>query len=191
MNHKDLNQQIGNVDLYLLDQILKGRFEGRKRILDAGCGEGRNLKYFIRNGCEVHGVDSSPMAIKMLQMTHKEHKDNFKVGSIEQLEYDDDYFGAIICSAVLHFASNEAHFLKMMDALTRALKPTGILFIRMASDIGIDKESAHSSDFTYLLTSPMLDKIQKDYNLRLIEPFKTVVVDGKRSMAVLLFEKEL
>jgi len=191
MDYKALNEQIGNIDLYLLDQILKGRFDGRKRLLDAGCGEGRNLKYFINNGLEVHGVDSNPMAIKMLKMTYKAQQDNFKVGVLEQLEYDDDYFGVVICSAVLHFARSEEHFMSMMEAMVRALKPTGTLFIRMACDVGLSTPVDEKQGFSFLLTKPILDKTLKQFNLKMLEPFKTVLVNGERSMAVLVLEKEM
>ncbi len=40
MNFQDLNKEIGNIDIYLLDQILKGRYQQTHRILDAGCGFG-------------------------------------------------------------------------------------------------------------------------------------------------------
>ncbi len=189
MDYKSLNQQIGNVDIYLLDQILKGRFDGRKRLLDAGCGEGRNLPYFINNGLEVHGVDTNPQAIKMLQMMYKDHRDNFKVGSIEQLEYDDDYFGAIICTAVLHFASNKDHFMLMMEALARTLKPTGNLFIRMSCNVGLATSDGSDQGFTYLLTKQDLQEALDAFNLHLVDPFKTVLVEDKRSMAVLMLEK--
>lgn len=189
MNYKILNQQLGNIDLYLLDQILKGRFEGRQRILDAGCGEGRNLKYFIDQGREVHGVDNNPMAIKMAQMTYREQKDNFKVGSLESLEYDDDYFGAIICSAVLHFARDEAHFIAMMEAMVRALKPTGLFFIRMATTEGLSAKEQEEQGFTYFINLETLNRLIEKFNLRMLEPFKTVVVANKRSMATIVLEK--
>jgi len=189
MNYKAINDQVGNLDLYLLDQILKGRFEEQKRILDAGCGEGRNLKYFVNNNYDIYGVDSNQMAIKMLKMTYPELKDNFQAGLIGNLEYDDDHFDTIICSAVLHFADNEEHFNMMMQSLVRVLKPTGSLFIRMATNIGL--KHADSEEFSYLLTQEKISKIPEEYNLRFTEPFKTVLVDGKRSMGVLVLEKSL
>jgi len=188
MNYKELNQQLGNVDLYLLDQILKGRFEDHNKILDAGCGEGRNLKYFVNTGYEIYGVDSNQMAIKMLQMTYPQLKDNFKETLIGNLEFDDEYFDAVICSAVLHFATDKEHFLNMMDSLVRVLKPTGLLFIRMATDIGID----HNDDeFSFRLTQELIDDLPESFNLSFLEPFKTVLVDGKRSMGILVLEKGL
>ena len=41
----ELRAQFGDVDIYLFDQLLRGRFDARRRILDAGCGGGRNLPY--------------------------------------------------------------------------------------------------------------------------------------------------
>ncbi|MDX1627331.1 MAG: methyltransferase domain-containing protein, partial [Fulvivirga sp.] len=95
MEYKQLNQVLGHVDIYLLDQILKGRFEGRKRLLDAGCGEGRNLRYFADNKYEVHGIDTNPTVVKMCKMSYPEYSDNFFHNSIEYLEFDDDYFNSI------------------------------------------------------------------------------------------------
>ncbi|MTI22338.1 class I SAM-dependent methyltransferase [Fulvivirga sp. RKSG066] len=189
MDYKALNQQVGNIDLYLLDQVLKGRFEGYKKILDAGCGEGRNLKYFANNGCDLYGIDTNAMAIKMLQMSFPAHKENFKAGSIENMEFDDDYFDLIICSAVLHFAEDEDHFKSMLEAMVRALKPTGTLFIRTASADYVGTEKAEDQGFTFLLTKELLEEVTAQLNLRLLEPFKAVVVLNKRSMAVLVLEK--
>ena len=71
MSPATLNQLLGNADLYLLDQILKGRFAPGMRILDVGCGEGRNLVYFIRQGMDVWGIDRNPEALKLLRMYGK------------------------------------------------------------------------------------------------------------------------
>lgn len=188
MHYKDLNNAVGNVDIYLLDQILKGRFEGYKRILDAGCGEGRNLKYFAQNGYDIYGIDTNPMAIKMLQMMYKSvPKDNFLHGNIEELPWKDNFFDAIICSAVLHFAPERAAFYQMIYELIRVLNQKGTLFIRMATTVGL-AEPADTS-FSYLLTPDDIDNLQQDLGLKKLEPFKTVVVEDQRSMCVLVLEK--
>jgi len=46
MNITTLKEAINGTDIYLLDQILKDRYETGDKILDAGCGKGRNLKWF-------------------------------------------------------------------------------------------------------------------------------------------------
>ena len=56
----DLLEQFGQIDIYLFDQLLRGRIALGMRVLDAGCGAGRNLVYFLREGYEVFGVDLDP-----------------------------------------------------------------------------------------------------------------------------------
>mgnify|MGYP001628317483 CR=1 FL=1 len=68
MEINELNKLLGNVDLYLLDQMLKGRFTKEMMILDAGCGEGRNTHYFIQKGYRIVGVDSNSSAISMARV---------------------------------------------------------------------------------------------------------------------------
>lgn len=181
MHYKSINDQLGNVDIYLLDQILKGHFEGRKRILDAGCGEGRNLKYFIDNDYEVYGNDIEPMALKMAQMTYRQvPADRFVQCSIENLQFESGYFDAIICAAVIHFANNQDHFEKMIQELHRCLKKEGFLFIRMATDVGIK----HDQTFPFVLDEKNIERTFLNNGFRFLEPWKSVVVEGKRSMGV-------
>src|SRR5690606_35388249 len=63
-----LNKLLGNIDIYLLDQVLKGRFTREMKILDAGCGEGRNTVYFLKEGFQIFGVDHNPVAIQMARI---------------------------------------------------------------------------------------------------------------------------
>ena len=64
---QDLQQQFGGIDIYLFDQLLKGRITSEMRVLDAGCGSGRNLIYFFRSGFNTSGVDQSSEAIAQIQ----------------------------------------------------------------------------------------------------------------------------
>jgi len=131
LNIKKLNNLLGNIDIYLLDQILKGRFPKNYKILDAGCGEGRNLIYFIRNNYRVYGIDKNTDAIKMLQhlarsVNSRYPRDRFFVGDTIDLPFEKDEFDAIISSAVLHFSENESQFIDQVSELMRVLKPGGM-----------------------------------------------------------------
>jgi len=59
----NLQEWFGEIDIYLFDQLLKGRIVPGMKVLDAGCGAGRNLVYLLRSGFEVCGVDESSDAI--------------------------------------------------------------------------------------------------------------------------------
>ncbi len=200
MDFQILNKALGNIDLYLLDQILKGKFDPSMKVLDAGCGEGRNLTYFIQNGYEVHGVDTNPSAIQMLRFVASSlnrtiDKDNFQVASVEKLPYEPAYFDLIICNAVLHFAKNHDHFNAMFSELCRVAKPGAFVFIRTASSIGMEdqvQEIAHGvyhlpdGSQRYLIHRNQVEAITTNFGLEYIEPFKTVVVDALRSMSTLM-----
>lgn len=188
MHYQQLNKALGNVDIYLLDQILKGRFEGKLKLLDTGCGEGRNLHYFAENGYSVFGCDPNPMAIKMAQMTYKNvPRENFIVSAIEELILPEASFDAIICAAVLHFAKDESHFNKMLSNLSRLLKKDGVLFIRMATTAGV--ETKPNQGFSYVLPKENIDVVFANAGLQLLEPWKSVVVNDQRSMGVFTLSK--
>lgn len=202
MTISQLNKFLGNIDLYLLDQILKNNIAENAKILDAGCGEGRNLVYFLNKGFDAKGVDRNPDAIKMLQFivgSNYPHypKSDFQVGDLSQLPYKNHSFDYIICSAVLHFAESKEHFWQMFDELERVLLPNGILFIRMTSDIGLTGHHPQGSglfqlpdgSIRFLITEDMIRTILVDRNYQRIEPVKTVVVEGKRCMTTLVLKK--
>jgi len=200
---KDLNHLLGNIDIYLLDQVLKGRFSKKFKILDAGCGEGRNLIYFVRNGYRVYGIDKNADAIAMLKYLVKSiNKDyppgRFTAGDIGALPYKNNEFDAIISSAVLHFAENETHFKALVTESSRVLKSGGILFARIATIIGMEDQAKSLGSGKYLLpdgsvrfllTRELLEYVTEYLGFEYVEPFKIVLVDGKRCMSTLVLKK--
>lgn len=200
MTPAELNKELGNIDLYLLDLILKEKISATSKILDAGCGEGRNLIYFINNGYDVYGIDINPMAIKMLQMIAKGmEKERFQVSSIEKMSFETNTFDFVICNAVLHFATGHRHFHQMMDKLTEVLKPHGNLFIRMTTNKGLSKEVNEKGDGIYLLPDgteryllkgDKMDELLQRYNLKYLELPKSVLAANQRSMGVFVLQKQ-
>ena len=199
MNAISIQELIGNTDIYLVDQIMKDRYKPTDTILDAGCGGGRNLFWFLKNDFKIYGVDRNAPPIQYLNTTHPEFKEErFKVADVEQLPFEDNFFDHVINSAVLHFAKNTAHFNSMMKEMVRVLKPNGSLFIRMTSDIGIENKVTLIEDGVYnipdgtvrfLLTRSLLDTTIHDLNLSFIDPLKTVNVNDIRCMVTLLLKK--
>jgi SAM-dependent methyltransferase len=194
--HSDeLRAQFGAIDIYLFDQLLKGRFDNRPRVLDAGCGDGRNLVYFLRAGFSCFGVDTQPAAIARLrqlasQLAPDLPENNFVVGQLARLEHADASMDAVICSAVLHFAENEAHFGRMVEELWRVLGPNGLLFTRLASNIGLESvipsagrrvRLPDGSD-RFVVSEAMLLQWTERLGGSLADPIKTTNVQGLRCM---------
>lgn len=190
---------LGNTDIYLLDQIMKHRYAPSDAILDAGAGGGRNLHWFVQDGFRVFGTDRDPEAVEALKKHYPDFpEERFQVAPVEALPFPDAFFDHIICSAVLHFANNEAHFEQMFEEMVRVLRQGGSIFIRVATDVGLSGKvlplgqgRVRLPDGTdrFLLTKKMLQHLLQQHNLRLLEPFKTVLVDDLRSMAVLVLGK--
>jgi tellurite methyltransferase len=200
---EDIKELLGSTDIYLIDQILKVNFDSQQLVLDAGCGNGRNLTYFIHNDFPVYGIDKNSDVIRQLlyelKSAGKEYpSDRFVVAETEALPYPDKMFDLVISSAVLHFAENEEHFGRMFAELIRVLKHGGMLFARIACDVGMKDEMKPMGEgkflmpdgtVRFLLTQSLLAEIMKKYGLIFIEPFKTVLVHEKRSMSALVLRK--
>ncbi len=199
MKIKDIQNQINKIDLYLLEQILKGRYLEGEKILDAGCGTGRNIELFLKNDFKVYGVDRNPEVIDLLNKTNLVTIDNkFQVAELDKLPFEDGFFDHIICNAVLHFAEDTNHFFQMFQELLRVLKTKGSMFIRMTSVFGIEGRVQLLNNGVYkipdgtnrfLLDNTILEKINTEFKVEFIEPLKTVNVNNKRSMSNLMLFK--
>jgi tellurite methyltransferase len=199
MHTNSLQELVANTDIYLLDQIMKGRYQQEDTILDAGCGTGRNMHWFLFSQIKCYGTDIDVDAIEALHLQHPAlPADWFRTALVEQLPFADHFFDHVISSAVLHFARNMDHFHRMLAEMIRVLKPGGILFIRMTADIGIETKVELVADGVYsipdgstrfLLTRALLSQLLKAYPLQLIEPVKTVNVADIRCMTTLVLQR--
>jgi SAM-dependent methyltransferase len=197
-----LQQTFGNIDIYLFDQLLKGRFDACKTVLDAGCGGGRNLIYFLQNGFEVYGVDQSEAAIDAVKqlstaLSPANPLSNFSVAGVDNLPFADNTFDLVICSAVLHFAKDAQHFDAMLRAMFNVLKPGGYFFARLASDIGIEQLVKPLGNDRYLLPDGSERFLVNEQTLLkytgelgiLYEPIKTTNVQNLRCMTTWCVQK--
>jgi ubiquinone/menaquinone biosynthesis C-methylase UbiE len=177
---------------------MKGRYRPGEIILDAGCGYGRNLHWFLRNNIVIYGIDQDVNAIHDLQRHHPAIADRFRQSTIEKIPFEKGQFDHIISSAVLHFAKDTGHFGQMIAEMVRVLKPSGSLFIRMTSDIGIEDRVQSVGDGIYdipdgsrrfLLTRALLADIMRKNGLSFLEPLKTVNVNDVRCMSTLVLTR--
>jgi SAM-dependent methyltransferase len=195
----NLQEQFGDIDIYLFDQILRGNISPGMKIFDAGCGSGRNIVYLLREGYEVFGADPDPKAIDAVrQLVPHIPAGNFRVESVEASSFPDAFADVVICNAVLHFARNDDHFRSMLRGAWRTLKPDGLFFSRLASTIGGEHLLKHLSgrwyrmaDGTerYLVDEPLLMQWTAELGAHLVDPIKTTVVQNLRSMTTWILRK--
>ncbi len=200
-----LQEQFGQIDIYLFDQLLKGRMPPGMRILDAGCGCGRNLVYFLREGYEVYGADSDAQAVESVRCLARMFApalpaSNFRVEPVERMSFDDACADVAVSSAVLHFARDDAHFESMLQGSWRVLKPGGLFFCRLASTIGMESQfkrvqgrrfQSPDGAERYLVDEALLGSIAGRLGGELAEPLKTTVVQNQRSMTTWVLQKKL
>lgn len=191
----NLQDQFGSIDIYVFDQLLRGRIAPGMRVFDAGCGGGRNLVYLLRSGYEVCGNDADANAIAQVRAlaaslaSGRDH--DFRVEPIERTSFPDRHADVVMASAVLHFARDEAHFEAMLRQLWRVLKPGGVFFARLASTIGIADQVRplgrgryrlpDGSD-RYLVDAAAIEAWTAQLDGALIDPIKTTLVHEQRSM---------
>ena len=199
----NLQETFGNMDIYLFDQLLKGTFNECKTVLDVGCGYGRNIVYFLRNGYEVFGIDPNPEAIHEVkklsqQLAPANPLDNFRIAFAEDISFTSNKFDVVICSAVLHFARDKDHFDKMVRAIWHNVKQGGFMFTRLASNIGIENlvqdlgnGRYHLPDGSdrYLVDQKTLLNYTTELKGILYEPIKTTNVQNVRCMTTWCVQK--
>ena len=203
-----LEQTFGNLDIYLFDQLLRGNIAPGMRLLDAGCGSGRNLIYLLREHYDVSAIDASPDAVdhvRSLATCLAPHlpPENLRCEAIESLSFPDASFDGVLCNSVLHFARSTAHFHAMLAQLWRVLRPGGLLFCRLASTIGMRFEPVagdpasrlfqlpHDGPIWYLVDASLLLDLTASLGATLVDPLKTTVVQDSRCMTTWVLRKPL
>ena len=199
----DLARQFGGIDIYLFDQFLRGRISPGMRVLDAGCGAGRNLVYLLRERYEIFAVDADPRAIEEVRrmagtLAPQLPADNFRGECVERMSFVDGFADVVISSAVLHFARDDAQFDAMLREMWRVLRPGGVFFCRLASTIGMEGRFAPLSgrrhrlldgSERYLVDAAMLLGLTSELGGHLLDPLKTTVVEGQRAMTTWVVRK--
>ena len=197
-----LREQFGEIDIYLFDQILRGRILPGMRVVDAGCGSGRNLVYLLREGYDICAADANPHAVEQVRRMARElapslSDSNFRAEPVEDMSFQDAWADVVISSAVLHFARDDAHFNAMLRGSWRVLRPGGLFFCRLASSIGIENQirsigegryQLPDGSERYLVHQSLLDSLTQRMGV-LVDPVKTTIVHNMRAMTTWVVRK--
>jgi tellurite methyltransferase len=203
MSMLSLQEQFGEIDIYVFDQLLKGRIAPGMTVLDAGCGGGRNLVYLLREGYEVFAADVNAEEVAGVRAMARAlgarlPDGNFRVEAVEAMSFDAGCADVVVCNTVLHFARDDAHFRAMVDGLWRVLRPGGILFCRLGSTVGMEtrveriegrRYKSLDGSVRYLVDEGMLVAETERLGGVLADPIKTTVVQDQRAMTTWVVRK--
>jgi SAM-dependent methyltransferase len=197
----NVQELFGQIDIYVFDQILRGNIAPGMRILDAGCGYGRNLIYLLREKAEIFAIDANPAGVEHVRRLSKSLNSglpdqNFQVSLVESMPFADDFADVVICSSVLHFARSEDHFQAMLAELWRVLRPGGLLFCRLGSRIGMNFMPLANGLYAmpdgqswYLVDEQKLLALTASMKADLVDPLKTTIVQNHRCMTTWVVRK--
>ena len=132
------------------------------RILDAGCGSGRDSLAFLKMGYQVVSVDAS---VEMVNAATKLTGQEAKLLTFDSLEFEGEFDGIWACASLLHIARQDLN--DVLNRLTRALKPNGVLYLSFKHG---DAERVEGGRFfndlnesllrTFLTIHPQLDLVR-------------------------------
>jgi tellurite methyltransferase len=204
MSITPLQEQFDQIDIYLFDQLLKGRIVPGMTILDAGCGGGRNIVYFLREGYQVFAADADERSVEGIRALAQKlapalPASNFRVEPVEAMSFDENCADVVICNTVLHFARDNAHFAAMLAGCWRVLKHGGLFFCRLGSTIGMESKvrriegrrfrSPDASE-RYLVDAALLEEMTEKLVADFADPIKTTIVHEQRAMTTWVLWKK-
>ena len=196
-----VQEQFGQIDIYVFDQILRGNIAPGMRVLDAGCGYGRNLVYLLREGCEIFALDADADGVEHVRQlsaslrtglaggelpgrVHRAHAISGRVCRCSDLQ-----FSAPLCPRRAAFPGHVGGALASVEAGRDVVLPLG-------SRIGMDFERVRGNIFVvgdgsewFLVDEEMLLELTEEMNGVLVDPLKTTIVQDYRCMTTWVLRK--
>ncbi len=146
------------------------------KILDAGCGTGKNMEFLKSKGYQVEGIDVSEEA---LDFCRKRGLANVKLGSVDKIPYKDCTFDAVLCMDVLGLLDKNAQK-RAVSELVRVIKPGGLVILNSAAlemlrsqhdDVCNLKTRFSAKDIRQLFLPSKIELVKLSYRVFLLFPF--------------------
>ena len=143
-NAKAFNDSTVGVKFYEMQDKFLGNISGGRKILDFGCGSGRDTKYFLSKGYDVDATDGS---IKMCRLASELTGIEVKQMMFDELSAVDKYDGIWACSSILHL--NKVDLKDVMIKMAAAVKDTGIIYTSFKyGEFSGERKGRFFTDFT-------------------------------------------
>ena len=165
--NKTIEYYNNKADSYVADTMnldmgdIRSRFlsylPANAKILDAGCGSGRDTIAFLREGYDVNAIDASQA---MCEIASKNTGIDVKCISFEELTGESVYDGIWACASLLHVKRSDLE--KVLNNLHDLLKPNGVLYASFKyGDNERIKEDRYFNDMTEQLAMQYFSKAFK------------------------------
>lgn len=129
---KDFFSQTKQVDIQnvyqpFLEYLPKPHLSNQQKILDVGCGSGRDSVFFANQGFEVVAIDGSKSLIELAQQT--DTRINWQCMTFDEIAkqgWQNNFTGIWACASLLHVTFDDLS--KILNELITCLKPNGVLY---------------------------------------------------------------
>jgi len=120
-----------NVDMSSLYEAFTRHLAPGARVLDAGCGSGRDAKAFQEMGYQVEAFDASPAMVELA----REHTGlPVQLMTFADVDWKEEFDGIWCCASLLHVPAPELP--GVMQRLAEALKPGGVWYVSFKYGVG-------------------------------------------------------
>lgn len=154
---REFVEQTSNASMSVMMEAFLEEIPKESKILDLGCGSGRDTKAFMDLGYQVTAVDGS---LKICEEASTFTGMAVRQMDFMELEEVDEYHGIWACASILHVPYSELE--ELFGKLYRALKQDGILYVsfKYGSFEGMRNER-YFTDMTMDRLRPILDQVSK------------------------------
>ena len=143
----DTNYEYFNITRVRIWHVFKNlilELKPTTKLLEAGCGNGKNLEYFQKHNINSYGIDFSK---KLLDICKSKNL-NVKYGDIRNIPYPDNYFDCVISPAVVHHLKSEKDRIKSINEMIRVCKPNCKIIISIWA-VEQEKDSKRKFKFKF------------------------------------------
>ncbi len=161
------NNSLGDMPQEYLELLRKFcDLTGSGKILDAGCGHGRDTEFFTGNGLEAVGVD---LAEKMIEKARERKSADFRLMDIRDLDFEDEQFDGVWCNNVIIFFPYD-EMPQVISELYRILKPGGLFFISFKLGDGeLEREKYGGTVKQHLVSRERARELLESEGLEIVE----------------------
>jgi SAM-dependent methyltransferase len=142
------------------------------RILDAGCGSGRDAKAFKAKGFAVEAVDASP---ELARLASRLIGQTCQIASFQQIDFRSEFDGIWACASIIHVPGTEIK--EVLRRLARALKPNGILYVSLKEGHG-EKVLTDGRLFNYYTSAEFRQLLTADGLFEIVDIWKSKALDS-------------